>query len=164
LVNIQDLVYHLLCGGADAMRRPGEKESFKSAYQLATEEKDEEILSLLNKTNGFTFFALFYSLDLAAWLGSIDMKKYLCNFIKEMIFKDILSVITDSTLNDMGVKFTGDRLRIIQAVEQFKREEGVHKGKTPKTEEPEEKENGKIRLSTLRRKNLLGSNSTTVAR
>jgi len=39
------------------------------------------------------------------------MKKYLNNFVKEMIFKDVLSFVNDQTLVDMGVKLAGDRLR-----------------------------------------------------
>ena len=48
---------------------------------------------------------------MAQWLAQIDMKKYLNNFVKEMIFKDVLSFVNDQTLVDMGVKLAGDRLR-----------------------------------------------------
>lgn len=48
--------------------------------------------------------------DLKEWLEQIGMEKYLTNFIKELIFKDVLFFITESTLVDMGVTLTGFRL------------------------------------------------------
>lgn len=107
----KDIVYTLLTGGADPTLK--KNEDTKTPYRIACEEPDnEEVLSLLNKRQ-----------DLKDWLEQIEMEKYLTNFIKELIFKDVLYFITDATLSDMGVSLTGDRLRIMQAIESMKKEE-----------------------------------------
>lgn len=51
--------------------------------------------------------------ELAQWLEQIDMQKYLTNFLKQLVFKDVLVLYNDQSLVDLGVTLTGDRLRLV---------------------------------------------------
>jgi hypothetical protein len=83
----------------------------KSAYEAALEEGDADTSILLLNT-----------IELSEWLSSIDMKQYLSLFIKELVFKDVLLVINEKTLLDLGITWAGDRLRILQAIQKLKQD------------------------------------------
>jgi hypothetical protein len=51
--------------------------------------------------------------ELAQWLEQIDMQKYLTNFLKQLVFKDVLVLYNDQSLVDLGITLTGDRLRLV---------------------------------------------------
>ena len=104
----RDLVSALLNYGADPNLKA---KGSKSAMEIAVEEGDPEISLLISNT-----------IELSDWLSSIDMKQYLSLFIKELVFKDVLLVINEKTLVDLGITWAGDRLRILQAIQKLKQD------------------------------------------
>eukprot|EP01112_Ceratiomyxa_fruticulosa_P000175 TRINITY_DN1018_c0_g2_i5.p1 TRINITY_DN1018_c0_g2~~TRINITY_DN1018_c0_g2_i5.p1 ORF type:complete len:592 (+),score=135.87 TRINITY_DN1018_c0_g2_i5:256-2031(+) len=54
--------------------------------------------------------------DIAGWLSSIGMSKYIPRFVAEEVDLTILNMITDSHLKLIGVSTLGDRLRILNAI------------------------------------------------
>jgi ankyrin repeat protein len=101
-----DLISAMLSYGADPYLKP---KGHKSAYELAAELGDGEMLTLLNKAQ-----------ELSDWLGQIDMKQYLHLFVKELVFKDVLPVLNEKNLTDLGITLAGDRLRILSAIQKLK--------------------------------------------
>jgi ankyrin repeat protein len=103
----KDLVLVLLEGGAD----PNLKGTVdgKTALELAQSQPgNEEILQILHQVQ-----------ELSDWLHKIEMSKYLPNFLKQTLFLDVISLVNDNTLVGMGINNVGDRLRIVNNVQQY---------------------------------------------
>lgn len=81
----------------------------KTPYDLAVEEKHVKMAYLLNR-----------ALDLYSWLEELGMEKYKIVFIKEEMYKDLLTELDEKILDRMGITITGHRLKLLKAAKTLK--------------------------------------------
>src|SRR4051812_11128593 len=92
------------------------------------------------------------------------MQKYLTNFLKQSVFKDVLVHYEEQGLTDLGVSLSGDRLRLKQAIKQLKSETEEKRKDTspPNSESRPTPQRGKVRLADLKKNKNFGNTATTV--
>lgn len=104
----QDLVRTLILNRADLFLKNNQE---KTALDISKEvsRQNEDTTELLQKTQ-----------ELFLWAREIGMKKYVPYFIKESLFKDVLYLVDDKVLIDIGISLVGDRIKILHACNDLK--------------------------------------------
>jgi hypothetical protein len=54
------------------------------------------------------------------WFERIGLQHYVYLFVKESIFKDVLHMVDEKLLIDLGIQPAGDRIRILAACNELK--------------------------------------------
>lgn len=63
----------------------------------------------------FCIFNIFTFLEIIQWLKEIDLEQYTHLFLKEELYKDTLSELSDALLEKLGVSVAGHRMKILKA-------------------------------------------------
>jgi ankyrin repeat protein len=113
-MNRKDLVDALIMANADITIQ---NKLSQTALDLAIEEGcHDSILTLLTNTQGnsyhVTYFneTKFYSAELLSWFTKIQLQQYVSLFVRENIFRDVLHLVDEKILTDMGIAKAGDRM------------------------------------------------------
>eukprot|EP01114_Cavostelium_apophysatum_P020374 TRINITY_DN6807_c0_g1_i2.p1 TRINITY_DN6807_c0_g1~~TRINITY_DN6807_c0_g1_i2.p1 ORF type:complete len:695 (+),score=200.18 TRINITY_DN6807_c0_g1_i2:258-2342(+) len=102
----KDLVHVLVMYGADITIK-GNKDN-KTPYELALQWGYEDIAGHIKKVQ-----------DLKDWLAKIDMSDYFPVFVKEELFLEECESLNEQLLERLGIKTSGQQLRILNAVKQL---------------------------------------------
>lgn len=62
--------------------------------------------------------------DLYTWFGKMNLTQYVPLFVKENIFRDVLHLVDEKVLNDMGITKAGDKMRILSGIDEIKARRG----------------------------------------
>eukprot|EP01119_Soliformovum_irregulare_P016204 TRINITY_DN465_c1_g1_i4.p1 TRINITY_DN465_c1_g1~~TRINITY_DN465_c1_g1_i4.p1 ORF type:complete len:1124 (+),score=390.92 TRINITY_DN465_c1_g1_i4:174-3545(+) len=106
-VNRKELVDELILANADITLQNKQEQT---ALDVAVEEHcADTILNLLLNTQ-----------DLFNWFEKMKLTQYVPIFVKENIFRDVLHLVDEKVLTDMGITKAGDRMRILAAIDEIK--------------------------------------------
>lgn len=59
-------------------------------------------------------------IELLTWFVKLGLPQYVSLFIQENIFIDVLHLVDEKILIDMGISKAGDRMRILNACKELK--------------------------------------------
>eukprot|EP01117_Protostelium_nocturnum_P003386 TRINITY_DN1438_c0_g1_i1.p1 TRINITY_DN1438_c0_g1~~TRINITY_DN1438_c0_g1_i1.p1 ORF type:complete len:1279 (-),score=531.40 TRINITY_DN1438_c0_g1_i1:189-4025(-) len=114
-VNRVELTQELLLAGASINTNTN---SGQSPMDIAIMNNgSEKMINLLNRMK-----------ELETWMQKIGMQQYVSLFLKENLFKDMLYLVDDKMLADIGISKLGDRMRITSAINEMKESTNISKG------------------------------------